>query len=127
MVIYNNSVFFLLEGFLFVMGGTDEHKTVLDSGEKYDPDSNTWSPIPPMLQVNLPITVTRWFFLFHVPLWRQKKIQVISSSLRYIHYESKIKICHILLPWVLTVDQHYCCLTFSCLYLNSHLFFFMTL
>ncbi|XP_068459433.1 gigaxonin isoform X1 [Clinocottus analis] len=38
------------EGFLFVMGGADEHKTVLDSGEKYDPDSNTWSPIPPMLQ-----------------------------------------------------------------------------
>uniref|UniRef100_A0A7N6AIC0 BTB domain-containing protein n=1 Tax=Anabas testudineus TaxID=64144 RepID=A0A7N6AIC0_ANATE len=38
------------EGFLFVMGGTDEHNTVLDSGEKYDPDSNTWSPIPPMLQ-----------------------------------------------------------------------------
>ncbi|KAK5868106.1 hypothetical protein PBY51_012546 [Eleginops maclovinus] len=38
------------EGFLFVMGGTDEHNTVLDSGEKYDPDTNTWSPIPPMLQ-----------------------------------------------------------------------------
>ncbi|XP_015244417.1 gigaxonin [Cyprinodon tularosa] len=38
------------EGFLFVMGGTDENKTVLDSGEKYDPDSNSWSPIPPMLQ-----------------------------------------------------------------------------
>uniref|UniRef100_A0A8D3CX24 BTB domain-containing protein n=1 Tax=Scophthalmus maximus TaxID=52904 RepID=A0A8D3CX24_SCOMX len=38
------------EGFLFVMGGTDEHNTVLDSGEKYDPDSNSWSLIPPMLQ-----------------------------------------------------------------------------
>ncbi|XP_056908807.1 gigaxonin isoform X1 [Takifugu flavidus] len=38
------------EGFLFVMGGSDENKTVLDSGEKYDPDSNTWTPIPPMLQ-----------------------------------------------------------------------------
>lgn len=34
------------------MGGLDENKTVLDSGEKYDPDSNTWSPIPPMLQVS---------------------------------------------------------------------------
>lgn len=33
------------------MGGADENKTVLDSGEKYDPDSNTWTPIPPMLQV----------------------------------------------------------------------------
>lgn len=33
------------------MGGSDENKTVLDSGEKYDPDSNTWTPIPPMLQV----------------------------------------------------------------------------
>uniref|UniRef100_A0A671XRC7 Gigaxonin n=1 Tax=Sparus aurata TaxID=8175 RepID=A0A671XRC7_SPAAU len=39
------------EGFLFVMGGRDEHNTVLDSGEKYDPESNTWSPIPTMLQV----------------------------------------------------------------------------
>ncbi|XP_026166360.1 gigaxonin [Mastacembelus armatus] len=38
------------EGFLFVLGGTDEHNTVLDSGEKYDPDSNAWSPIPAMLQ-----------------------------------------------------------------------------
>ncbi|KAF3689268.1 Gigaxonin Kelch-like protein 16 [Channa argus] len=38
------------EGFLFVMGGTDEQNTVLNSGEKYDPDSNTWSTIPPMLQ-----------------------------------------------------------------------------
>ncbi|XP_039988095.1 gigaxonin isoform X5 [Xiphias gladius] len=38
------------EGFLFVMGGTDEHNAVMDSGEKYDPDSNTWSSIPPMLQ-----------------------------------------------------------------------------
>lgn len=34
------------------MGGADENKTVLDSGEKYDADSNTWSPIPPMLQVS---------------------------------------------------------------------------
>lgn len=34
------------------MGGSDENKTVLDSGEKYDPDSNTWTPIPPMLQVS---------------------------------------------------------------------------
>lgn len=38
------------EGFLFVMGGMDEHKTILDSGEKYDPDDNTWSPLAPMLQ-----------------------------------------------------------------------------
>lgn len=45
------------EGFLFAMGGTNEQK-VLDSGEKYDPDLNTWSPIPPMLQVNSPLTIT---------------------------------------------------------------------
>ena len=35
-----------------VMGGTDEQNTVLDSGEKYDPDSNSWSPIPSMMQVS---------------------------------------------------------------------------
>lgn len=44
------------EGFLFVMGGEDENKTVLDSGEKYDPDSNTWCPIPTMLQVCPPVS-----------------------------------------------------------------------
>uniref|UniRef100_A0A3Q1F7R7 Gigaxonin n=1 Tax=Acanthochromis polyacanthus TaxID=80966 RepID=A0A3Q1F7R7_9TELE len=38
------------EGFLFAMGGTDEHNAVLGGGEKYDPDSNSWSSIPPMLQ-----------------------------------------------------------------------------
>uniref|UniRef100_A0A3P9L3T2 Gigaxonin n=1 Tax=Oryzias latipes TaxID=8090 RepID=A0A3P9L3T2_ORYLA len=38
------------EGFLFVMGGADEHGTVLDSGEKYDADSNSWSSMPSMLQ-----------------------------------------------------------------------------
>ncbi|MBN3298232.1 GAN protein, partial [Amia calva] len=36
------------EGFLFVVGGTDENKATLSSGERYDPDTNTWSPIPPM-------------------------------------------------------------------------------
>lgn len=40
------------------MGGSDENKTVLDSGEKYDPDSNTWTPIPPMLQVSS--ALRRW-------------------------------------------------------------------
>ncbi|KAM4618988.1 gigaxonin isoform 2-T2 [Polymixia lowei] len=38
------------EGYLFVMGGVDEHKTVLNTGERYDPDSNTWTPIPAMIQ-----------------------------------------------------------------------------
>lgn len=38
------------------MGGEDENKTVLDSGEKYDPDSNTWCPIPTMLQVCPPVS-----------------------------------------------------------------------
>lgn len=41
------------------MGGCDESKTVLDSGEKYDPDSNAWVPIPPMLQVSSSLSVPR--------------------------------------------------------------------
>ncbi|NXA34954.1 GAN protein, partial [Eudromia elegans] len=36
------------EGFLFVLGGQDENKATLSSGEKYDPDSNSWSSLPPM-------------------------------------------------------------------------------
>ncbi|XP_032087343.1 gigaxonin [Thamnophis elegans] len=38
------------EGFLFVLGGQDENKTTLNSGEKYDPDANTWSPLSPMTE-----------------------------------------------------------------------------
>ncbi|XP_056622637.1 gigaxonin [Triplophysa dalaica] len=38
------------EGFLFAIGGMDENKTVLSSGEKYDPETNTWTSIPAMMQ-----------------------------------------------------------------------------
>lgn len=44
-------MFFQSEGFLFAVGGMDENKTVLSSGEKYDPETNTWTQIPPMMQV----------------------------------------------------------------------------
>lgn len=46
------------------MGGRDEHNTVLDSGEKYDPESNTWSPIPTMLQVYTAHSLTLFFCEF---------------------------------------------------------------
>ncbi|XP_063053754.1 gigaxonin [Engraulis encrasicolus] len=36
------------EGCLFAVGGMDETKAILSSGEKYDPELNEWSPIPPM-------------------------------------------------------------------------------
>lgn len=39
------------EGFLFVFGGQDENKQTLSSGEKYDPDTNTWTALPPMNEV----------------------------------------------------------------------------
>ncbi|XP_006821183.2 gigaxonin-like [Saccoglossus kowalevskii] len=37
-------------GFLFVIGGTDVFGKPLDTGEKYDPQTNSWSAITPMLQ-----------------------------------------------------------------------------
>lgn len=40
--------FCFTEGFLFVLGGQDENKGTLSSGEKYDPDTNSWSSLPPM-------------------------------------------------------------------------------
>lgn len=43
--------FVFTEGFLFVLGGQDENKQTLSSGEKYDPDANTWTPLPPMNEV----------------------------------------------------------------------------
>ncbi|XP_023565119.1 gigaxonin isoform X2 [Octodon degus] len=39
------------EGFLFVFGGQDENKQTLSSGEKYDPDANTWTALPPMHEI----------------------------------------------------------------------------
>jgi N-acetylneuraminic acid mutarotase len=48
-VVYVSCVF--AEGFLFVFGGQDENKQTLSSGEKYDPDANTWTALPPMNEV----------------------------------------------------------------------------
>lgn len=31
-----------------MLGGQDENKGTLSSGEKYDPDTNSWSSLPPM-------------------------------------------------------------------------------
>lgn len=45
------SLVLLTEGFLFVLGGQDENKQTLSSGEKYDPDANTWTALPPMNEV----------------------------------------------------------------------------
>ncbi|XP_006008116.1 gigaxonin [Latimeria chalumnae] len=36
------------EGFLFVLGGQDENKVTLSSGEEYNPDDNSWNKLPPM-------------------------------------------------------------------------------
>uniref|UniRef100_A0A672LGN1 Gigaxonin n=1 Tax=Sinocyclocheilus grahami TaxID=75366 RepID=A0A672LGN1_SINGR len=38
------------KGYLFAIGGMNENKTVLSSGEKFDPETNTWIQIPPMMQ-----------------------------------------------------------------------------
>lgn len=35
-------------GCLFVVGGRDHHGHILNSGEKYDPETNQWTQIPPM-------------------------------------------------------------------------------
>lgn len=52
------------EGFLFVFGGQDENKQTLSSGEKYDPDANMWTALPPMNEVNKAL-----LFLFDVSFY----------------------------------------------------------
>lgn len=42
---------FSVEGYLSVLGGQDSDKVTLSSGERYDPDTNCWSPIPSMNEV----------------------------------------------------------------------------
>lgn len=40
--------FFQSGGVLYAVGGRNENCRILNSGEKYDPQTNKWSPIPPM-------------------------------------------------------------------------------
>ena len=39
---------YVLGGCLYAIGGRDNDCTILNSGEKYDPVTNTWTPIAPM-------------------------------------------------------------------------------
>lgn len=67
----------LTEGFLFVLGGQDENKQTLSSGEKYDPDANTWTALPPMNEVWCSLSPgvflsSPQFYRVWVPMWGKK-------------------------------------------------------
>lgn len=67
----------LTEGFLFVLGGQDENKQTLSSGEKYDPDANTWTALPPMNEVWCSLSLgvflfSPQFYWVWVPMWGKK-------------------------------------------------------
>ncbi|XP_013886362.1 gigaxonin [Austrofundulus limnaeus] len=66
------------EGFLFVLGGTDENNTVLDHAEKYDPNSNTWSPVPAMLQARQNFGVVELDGLVYV-LGGENDVQALTT------------------------------------------------
>lgn len=54
------------EGFLFVFGGQDENKQTLNSGEKYDPDANSWTALPPMNEVKRCFLKFVWYDFFSI-------------------------------------------------------------
>lgn len=68
------SLLVFAEGFLFVFGGQDENKQTLSSGEKYDPDANTWTALPPMNEVK-PVFVSPFDFscLWHLSVFCVRK------------------------------------------------------
>lgn len=49
-----------------MLGGQDENKGTLSSGEKYDPDTNSWSSLPPMNEARSLSNCWDWIFL----LWQ---------------------------------------------------------
>ncbi|XP_041652477.1 gigaxonin [Cheilinus undulatus] len=76
------------EGFLFVIGGTNEHKAVLGSGEKYDPDSNTWSPISPMLQPRHSFGVVELDGLIYVLGGENEVTELVTVEVYDPHFNS---------------------------------------
>uniref|UniRef100_A0A668A7X2 Gigaxonin n=1 Tax=Myripristis murdjan TaxID=586833 RepID=A0A668A7X2_9TELE len=76
------------EGFLFVMGGTDEHKTVLDSGERYDPESNSWSPIPPMIQARQNFGVAELDGMIYVLGGENQETELITVEVFDPHFST---------------------------------------
>ncbi|XP_060892366.1 gigaxonin [Labrus mixtus] len=76
------------EGFLFVIGGTDEHNTVLESGEKYDPDSNTWSPINTMLQARHSFGVVELDGLIYVLGGENEESELVTVEVFDPHFNT---------------------------------------
>lgn len=64
LVVLNDELFVQSEGYLFAIGGMDENKTVLSSAEKYDPETNTWTSIPAMMQVSLSHAFTKIYQIY---------------------------------------------------------------
>lgn len=53
-----------------MLGGQDENKGTLSSGEKYDPDTNSWSSLPPMNEASSLLNCWNLIYLFFFLLWQ---------------------------------------------------------
>lgn len=51
-----------------MLGGQDENKGTLSSGEKYDPDTNSWSSLPPMNEASSLLNCWNLIFFFFFTL-----------------------------------------------------------
>ncbi|XP_072292005.1 gigaxonin [Eucyclogobius newberryi] len=76
------------EGFLFVMGGTDEHCKILDTAEKYDPDTNSWSPVPPMLQTRQNFGIVELDGLIYVLGGENEVMELVSVEAFDPHFNT---------------------------------------
>lgn len=47
-----------------MLGGQDENKGTLSSGEKYDPDTNSWSSLPPMNEASSLLNCWNLFYFY---------------------------------------------------------------
>ncbi|KAJ0029489.1 hypothetical protein NQD34_004486 [Periophthalmus magnuspinnatus] len=107
------------EGFLFVMGGTDEHNKILDTAEKYDPDTNSWSPVPPMLQARQNFGIVELDGLIYILGGENDVMELVSVEVFDPHFntwktQTDMTMVRKVLSSPFSIIFYYCILMIGC-------------